>query len=140
MNHIKDIPAVELTGNVEIKRLDNGVYIVLQEYDRSRDVGDYGWGNAYIAVPMDNPFAGLHHDYVNPANLSSKELTGSFKINIGDNELWAIGFDTKHSGATLSEWTKDKIESVIRDFAKYAQMNKSIDEIYEMLPEGVDEK
>jgi hypothetical protein len=110
-----------------------GIYTLIIENHFKRIPGysfDFGWGCGYVLIPEGHPFYGVNYDEINDyPNISvhggltygsifeSKYFTSLFKDREvgGDvtldnyemfNNYWMIGFDTNHSGDSLSRCPK----------------------------------
>ncbi len=78
---------------------------------------DVGWGNGYVAIPMDHPLAGKDYDEISElANIRvhggltfcGLGIKGQPEITEG---MWIVGFDCAHLGDNPSSCPKEYVES-----------------------------
>ena len=78
---------------------------------------DVGWGNGYVAIPMDHPLAGKHYDEIH--ELCDIQVHGGLTYSnlgiIGQPEytegMWIVGFDCAHLGDNPSTCPKEYVEN-----------------------------
>ena len=84
----------------------------------SRDFIDVGWGNGYVLIPENNPLHGKHYDDIHVSihggltfsELVDEEMAQDWGLDKEDIGKWCVGFDTAHSGDSLSKWSKEKVQ------------------------------
>lgn len=73
-----------------------------------------GEANGYVILPVDHPFYGLDHDFVNQYVTVHGGLTYSSWEKNGHNG-YCYGFDTLHLSDTAEKWSRDAVyEEAIR--------------------------
>jgi hypothetical protein len=103
---------------------------------QNRQLGTYGWANGYLILSNDHPYYGKDYDDINNnieiyvhggwtfsshlnkfKNVELKMLDGD-NINFED-DLWVIGFDTKHFDDDLEKWPREKVLVHIKQLENY---------------------
>jgi hypothetical protein len=62
-----------------------------------------GWGNGYVAVPLEHPWYGLDCDEIDV------DIHGGLTFSEEIDNYWVFGFDTNHYGDNLLNWPKLRV-------------------------------
>lgn len=89
---------------------------------------DCGWGNGYVIIPVHHCLHGVDYDNIPVSvhggltfgrEIIEKDLEeGEYQIpdlTLDDVGAWMVGFDTAHSGDSLSRWPKKAVEAETND-------------------------
>lgn len=72
-----------------------------------------GWGNGYIALPLDHKWAGIDYCSSELPNIHGGWTFGENEIVLG-SEYYVLGFDTSHSGDNIDIWSEAAVNKHIK--------------------------
>jgi len=92
--------------------------IIIENTHMKRDFIDFGWGNGYVLIPSGHPLHGKHYDDIDVdvhggltySELITEEMVKTWKLDVEDLGKWCVGFDTFHSGDSLSRWSEGRVQ------------------------------
>ena len=84
-----------------------------------------GYANGYVALPEDHKWYSMHYDEI-PVDIHCGLTYSDYLVSCSTllhfrNDLWVVGFDTRHGGDNLDNWSRENCYNEVMELVKQCE-------------------